>query len=60
MAVYASNSNLITQMEKELEQAFEISKLGDIKQLLGSVKDGFGEALQVPLHMPLQMWLQGP
>jgi hypothetical protein len=35
MAIYASNSNLIAQMEKELEQAFEISRLGDIKLLLG-------------------------
>ena len=35
MAIYASNSNLITQTEKELEQAFEISRLGDIKLLLG-------------------------
>jgi Reverse transcriptase (RNA-dependent DNA polymerase) len=35
MAIYASNSNLIAQTEKELEQAFEISRLGDIKLLLG-------------------------
>jgi hypothetical protein len=35
MAIYASNGNLIAQIEKELEQAFEISRLGDIKLLLG-------------------------
>jgi hypothetical protein len=35
MAIYASNSNSIAQTEKELEQAFEISRLGDIKLLLG-------------------------
>ena len=35
MAIYASNSNLIAQTEKELEQAFKISRLGDIKLLLG-------------------------
>src|SRR5277367_6415194 len=35
MTIYASNGNLITKTETELDQAFEISKLGDIKQLLG-------------------------
>jgi hypothetical protein len=35
MAIYASNRNLIAQTEKELEHAFEISRLGDIKLLLG-------------------------
>jgi hypothetical protein len=35
MAIYGSNSNVIAQMEKELKQAFEISRLGDIKLLLG-------------------------
>jgi hypothetical protein len=35
MAIYASNGNSIAQTEKELEQAFEISRLGDIKFSLG-------------------------
>jgi hypothetical protein len=35
MTIYASNGNLITQAKKEMEQAFEISRLRDIKQLLG-------------------------
>ena len=35
MTIYASNGNLISKTETELEQAFEISKLGDVKQLLG-------------------------
>jgi hypothetical protein len=35
MTIYASYGNLIMEAEKELEEAFEISRLGDIKQLLG-------------------------
>jgi hypothetical protein len=35
MTIYASYGNLITEAEKEMEEAFKISRLGDIKQLLG-------------------------
>ena len=35
MAIYASNNHLITKAEKEMEETFKISRLGDIKQVLG-------------------------
>jgi hypothetical protein len=35
MAIYASNNHLITKAEMEMEEAFKISRLGDLKQLLG-------------------------
>lgn len=35
MSIYASNRELITRTEDELESAFEITRLGDAKQLLG-------------------------
>jgi hypothetical protein len=35
MSIYASNPALITRTEDQLESAFEITRLGDAKQLLG-------------------------
>jgi hypothetical protein len=35
MSIYASSPELITRTEDELETAFQITRLGDAKQLLG-------------------------